>query len=146
MEGLRACLRDARLEMRSTKNDLVKALQCNAALKNDSLSREHEHQSLIAMMEKDAEATLERVKRGHAIGTAKIISNTKSKMAAAEKKHKRVVNIITKRERATITTKDNLHALDIEKKDKEISVSLSFDIVALLSSITHNFFVRPKLR
>ena len=109
--------------------------------KNDSLSREHEHQSLIAVMEKDAEATLERVKRGHAIGTAKIKSNTKLKMAVAEKKHKRVVNIITKRERATITAKDNLHALDIEKKDKDISVSLSFDIVALLSSITHNFFV-----
>ena len=143
VEGLRACLRDARLEMRSTKNNSVKALQCNAALKNDSLSREHEHQSLIAVMEKDAEATLERVKRGHAIGTAKIISNTKSKMAATEKKHKCVVNIITKCERATITAKDNLHALDIEKKDKEISVSLSFDIVALLSSITHNFFVRP---
>lgn len=64
-------------------------------------------------------------------------------MAAAEKKHKRVVNIITKRERATITAKDNLNASDIEKKDKEISVSLSFDIVALLSSITHNFVVRP---
>jgi len=145
VEGLHACLRDARQETRSTKYDLVKALQCNSASQNDSLSlsREHDHQSLIAVMEKDAEATLERVRRGHAIGTAKIISKTKMKMAAAEKKHKPVVNIITKRERTTITAKDNLHALDIEKKNMKISVSLSFDIVSLLSSITHNFFVRP---
>ena len=33
VEGLRACLRDARLDTRSTKNNLVKALQCNAASK-----------------------------------------------------------------------------------------------------------------
>jgi hypothetical protein len=64
-------------------------------------------------------------------------------LAAAVMKHKRVVNTITKLERVNITAKDDLHAMDLEKKNNEINVSPSFNIIALLSSITHNFVVRP---
>ena len=92
VEGLCTCLKECRQEMHSTKSDLVNALQDNVSTKNTSLSREQEDQSLIAAIKKDAEATLER---GHAIVTATIISKSKLKMAAAETKHKCVVNIIT---------------------------------------------------
>ena len=68
---------------------------------------------------------MERVKRGHALATAKIIAKSNSKMAATETKHKREVNMITKRERATITAKENLHALELETNNNKISVSLS---------------------
>ena len=95
VEGLCTCLKECRQEMHSTKSDLVNALQDNVSTKNTSLSREQEDQSLIAAIKKDAEATLEGVKRGHAIVTATIISKSKLKMAAAETKHKCVVNIIT---------------------------------------------------
>jgi hypothetical protein len=40
VEGLRICLKNAHQEMRSTKSDLVKALQDHASTKNASLSRE----------------------------------------------------------------------------------------------------------
>lgn len=165
VEGLRTCLKECRQEMRSTKSDLVKALQDNVSTKNTSLSREQEDQSLIAAIKKDAEATLEGVKRGHAIVTATIMSKSKlkmaaaetkhkrvvniitqrhrSKMAATEMKHKRVVNIVTERKRATITEKENLHALELEEKNNKISVSSSFDIVTFLSSVTDNVFVSP---
>jgi len=139
-EGLRTCLNHCRREMRSTKHDLVKALQDNVATKNESLAREQEHQSLIAATEKDAQAFLERVKRGHALATAQIITKSNSKMAATETKHKREVNMITKRERATITAKENLHALELETNNNKISVSLSFHIVAFFSSVTLTFF------
>jgi hypothetical protein len=129
--------------MCSTKSDLVKALQDHASKKNASLSREQKHQSQIAAMEKNAEATLEQAKRGQKIVIAKIISKSESKLAAAVMKHKRVVNIITKLKRANMTAKDDLHAMDLEKKNNEISVSLPFNIIALLSSITHNFVVGP---
>ena len=85
---------------------------------------------------------MERVKRGHALATAKIITKSNSKMAATETKHKREVNMITKRERATITAKENLHALELETNNNKISVSLSFHIVAFFSSITLTFFGR----
>jgi hypothetical protein len=143
MEGLCICLKNARQEMRSTKSNLVKALQDHASTKNASLSREQKHQSQIAAMEKNTEATLEQAKRGHNIVTAKIISKSESKLAAAVMKHKRVVNTITKLERAYMTAKDDLHAMDLEKKNNKISVSPSFNIIALLSSINHNFVVRP---
>jgi hypothetical protein len=138
-EGLRTCLNHCRREMRSTKHDLVKALQDNVATKNESLAREQEHQSLIAATEKDAQAFLERVKRGHALATAQIITKSNSKMAATETKHKREVNMITKRERATITAKENLTALELETKNNKISVSLSFHIVAFISSVPLTF-------
>ena len=143
MEGLCICLKNARQEMRSTKSNLVKALQDHASTKNASLFREQKHQSQIAAMEKNAEATLEQAKRGHKIVTAKIISKSESKLAAAVMKHKRVVNTITKLERVNITAKDDLHAMDLEKKNNKISISPSFNIITLLSSITHNFVVRP---
>ena len=161
-EGLRTCLNHCRREMRSTKHDLVKALQDNVATKNDALSQEQEHQSLIAAMEKDAQATLEQVKRGHSLSMAKIISKSESKLAATEMKHKRAesitemkhkrvvnnieiehkreVNIITKRDRVTINAKENLHALELETKNNTISVHLSFHIVAFFSSVTLTFF------
>ena len=141
-EGLRTCLNHCRREMCSTKHNLVKALQDNVATKNESLAREQEHQSLIAATEKDTQAFLERVKRGHALAKAKINTKSNSKMAATETKHKREVNMITKRERATITAKENLHALELETKNNKISVSLSFHIVAFFSSVTLTFFGR----
>jgi hypothetical protein len=143
LKGLHTCLKNAHQEMRSTKSDLVKALQDHASTKNASLSREQKHQSQIDAMEKNTEATLDQAKRGHKIVTAKIISKSEWKLAAAVMKHKRVVNTITKLERANMTAKDDLHAMELEKKNNEISVSLSFNIIALLSSITHNFVVRP---
>ena len=167
-EGLRTCLNHCRREMRSTKHDLVKALQDNVATKNDALSQEQEHQSLIAAMEKDAQATLEQVKRGHSLSMAKIISKSESKLAATEMKHKRAesitemkhkrvvnnieiehkreVNIITKRDRVTINAKENLHALELEIKSNEINVSPPFHIVAFLPSFTHTTFLQELIK
>ncbi len=72
-----------------------------------------------------------------------ITQRHRSKMAATETKHKHVVNIVTERERATITEKENLHASELEEKNNKISVSSSFDIVTFLSSVTDNVFVSP---
>ena len=167
-EGLRMCLNQCRRQVRSTKHDLVKALQDNVATKNDALSQEQEHQSLIAAMEKDAQATLEQVKRGHSLSMAKIISKSESKLAATEMKHKRAesitemkhkrvvnnieiehkreVNIITKRDRVTINAKENLHALELEIKSNEINVSPPFHIVAFLPSFTHTTFLQELIK
>ena len=142
VEGLRTCLNHCRREMRSTKHHLVEALKDNFAIKNKSLALEQEHRSCIAATEKDAQALLERVKTGNAIATAKIIAKSNSKMAVTETKHKREVNMITKRERATIAAKEHLHAVELETNNKKISVSLSFHIVAFFSSITLTFFGR----
>jgi hypothetical protein len=136
MECLRTCLKDSCQEMRSTKSNLVKALQDNTATKNASLSREQQHQTQIAAMEKDTKATLERASRRHTTLTANIISKLELKLVATERKHKRVLNTITKLEREKIIAKDDQHALDLEKKDNKIRVSASIDIIALLSSMT----------
>ncbi len=119
-------------------------------------------------MEKDAKVALEIVKRGH----TKILSKSDSKLAAAERthaktlfksglkfsaaeikhkrevtatkiKHKREVNTITNMARADLTAKDDLHALELEEKNKEISVSPSIHIIAPISTLTHNFVIRP---
>ena len=90
-------------------------------------------------MEKDAKVALERVKRGH----TKILSMSESKLEAAKRthaktllksglklpaaeikhrevkateiKHKGEVNTITNMARADLTTKDDLHALELEE-------------------------------
>jgi hypothetical protein len=67
----------------------------------------------------------------------------KREVMATEIKHKREVNTITNMARADLTTKDDLHALELEEKNKEISVSLSINIIAPLSPLTHNFVIRP---
>ncbi len=75
------------------------------------------------MVEKDTEDTLERVAQWHQILhkilTAKIISKSKSKLVATERKYKHVVNTITKLEREKMMAKDDQNALDLEEKDKE---------------------------
>jgi hypothetical protein len=96
------------------------------------LSREKQHKTQIAAMEKDTEESLERVAKGHKILTAKISSKSKSKLVATERKHKRVVNTITKLEREKMMAKDDQHALDLEEKDKELGVSAFTDIIALI--------------
>jgi hypothetical protein len=119
-------------------------------------------------MEEDAEVALERVKRG----LTKILSKSDSKLAAAERthakthfksglklsaaeikhkrevttteiKHKCEVNTITNMARADLTAKDDLHALELDEKSKEISVSPSINIIVPLSPLTHNFVIRP---
>jgi hypothetical protein len=67
----------------------------------------------------------------------------KREVTAIEIKHKREVNTITNMARADLTAKDDLHALELEEKNKEISVSPSIDIIAPLSPLTHNFVIRP---
>jgi hypothetical protein len=42
--------------------------------------------------------------------------------------------------------KEDLHALDLEKKNNEIKVSAFIDIIAIISTISHKFIVRPLLR
>ena len=143
VEDLRTCLKDARMGMRSTKLDLVNALKDNTTMQNDFLYRERYHQSQIDALKKKADATLEQAKRGHKIATGKILSKSESKLAATERKHKGVVNTITKLKREHMTAKDDLHAVELEEQNNGISVSPSFNTVAFLSSITHNFVVRP---
>ncbi len=64
---LRTCLMDAHQEVCSTKSHIFKAQQENTATKNELLSREKQHNTQIAAMEKDTEDTLERVARRHQI-------------------------------------------------------------------------------
>jgi hypothetical protein len=94
-------------------------------------------------LKKNADGTLEQAKRGHKIATGKILSKSESKLMAAERKHNGVVNTITKLEQEHMTARGDLHAVELEEKNNEISVSPSFNTVALLSSITHSFVVRP---
>ena len=116
MDGLRTCLKDARMGMHSTKLDFINALKDNTTMQNDFLSREQTHQSQIDALKKNVEATLEQSKRGHKIVTAKILSKSELKLVAAKIKHKGVVNTINKLERATMTVKTDLHALDLEER------------------------------
>ena len=53
------------------------------------------------------------------------------------------MNTITNMARADLTAKDDLHALELEEKNMEISVTPSIDIIAPLSPLTHNFVIRP---
>jgi hypothetical protein len=131
--------------MHSTKLDFINALKDNTTMQNDFLSKEQYHQSQIDALKKKADATLdlEQAKRGHKIATGKILSKSESKLAATERKHKGVVNTITKLKREHMTAKDDLHAVELEEQNNGISVSPSFNTVAFLSSITHNFVVRP---
>ncbi len=168
VEELRTCLKGACQEVRSTKSELFKTQHELTTKKNAAISTENKHHARISAMEKDAEVALERVKRGH----TKILSKSDSKLAAAERthaktlfksglklsatemkhkrevmatemKHKREVNTITNMARADLTAKDDLHALELEEKNKEISVSPSMDIIVSLSPLTHNFVIRP---
>ncbi len=143
VDELRTCLTDARQEVRSTKSHYFKAQQEITATKNALLSSEKEHSNKFAAMVTVTEETFERVTRGHKILTAKVISKSEKKLVATERKHKREVNTITKLEREKLTAKDDLHELDLEKKNNEISVSSSINIIALISSITHSFVIRP---
>ncbi len=67
----------------------------------------------------------------------------KCEVMATEIKHKREVNTITNMARADLTAKDDLHALELEEKNEEISVNPSIDIIVPLSPLTHNFVIRP---
>ena len=68
----------------------------------------------------------------------------KQEVRATEIKHKLDVTTITNMAREDLTAKDDCHALELERKDKKLGVSPSINfIIALLSSITHNFVVRP---
>ncbi len=71
---------------------------------------------------------MERASRRHKLLTANIISKSESKLVATERKHKRVLNTMTKLEREKIIAKDDLHALDLEKKNNKIRVSASINI------------------
>ena len=93
-------------------------------------------------MEKVTEQTLERVTIDHKILTAKLISKSDMKLVSIERKHKCELNTITKLEREKIIAKDDLHALNLKEKDIEIGVSVFFDTIALISSLTHHFVVR----
>ncbi len=83
-------------------------------------------------MEKDTEETLERVVKCHKILTAKISSKSESKLVATERKHKHLVNAITKLDREKMMAKDDQHELDLEEKNKEIRVTAFTDIIALI--------------
>ena len=61
----------------------------------------------------------------------------KRELMATEIKHKHDVTTITNIAREDLTAKDDCHALELDEKDKKISVSPSIDIIiALLLSIS----------
>jgi hypothetical protein len=161
-DELRTCLKGTRQEMRITKSVLFKTQHEITATKNASSLMEKQHLIRIAAMKKETEEAFERAKRVQ----SKIVSKSESKLAATERsyakslfkselklsaaeikhkrevmateiKHKRDVTIITNIAREDLTAKDDCHALELEEKDKEISVSPSIDIIiALLLSVT----------
>ena len=108
---------DACQEVCSTNSHFFKAQQEIAATKYALLSREEEHSTQFAAMEKVTEETLERVTIGHKILTAKLISKSDTKLVSIEREHKRKLNTITKLEQENNMATDDLHALNVKEKE-----------------------------
>jgi len=66
-------------------------------------------------------------------------------LVSIERKHKHKLNTITVLDQEKIMANDDLHVLNLKEKDIEIRVSVFVDISALISSLTHQFVVRPLL-